>query len=108
MRESLAAIARGCCFAALLLMQCGFMPTQDSCSPCNALRVADRQLLGLLVGFYCVLGTVAARVLLTGVACSAQSRQRRAPLVLHVGRTFLWKERRRLRAVQLASVFTGR
>ena len=45
-----------------LLMQRGFYATQGSCAPRNALRVADKQSLGLLVGFLLRLLRLSARV----------------------------------------------
>ena len=44
-------------------MQRGFYATQDSCAPRNALRVADEQSFGLLVGFLLRLRRLAARAL---------------------------------------------
>ena len=63
MRESLAAIGvRGCCFAALLLMQRAFKPRRTAVDPRNALRVADEQSFGRCVGFLLRLRRLAARV----------------------------------------------
>ena len=95
MRESLAAIGvRGCCFAALLLVQRAFKPRRTAVHPRNALHLADKQSLGLLVGFLLRLRRLAARV-----GSSRQSDDktlaadpRRAPPVLIVGRTSLCKK----------------
>ena len=52
----------GGCAVQAMLMQRGFYATQDSCAPLNALRLADKQSLGLLVGFLLLLRRLAARV----------------------------------------------
>ena len=42
-REFAAMACVGGCAVQAMLMQRGFYPTQDSCAPRNALRVADKQ-----------------------------------------------------------------
>ena len=59
-------------------MQRAFMPTQDSCSLCNTLRVADKQSFGLLVGFLLRLRRLAARVRLRADDKTFSSRQTKA------------------------------
>ena len=77
-----------------MLMQRGFYPTQDSCAPRNALRVADEQSSGLLVGFllrYVRLAATCCGDDDSAFGSAARTRQRRAPPVLIVGRTSLRK-----------------
>ena len=89
----MACVAARLCKA--VLMQRGFYATQDSYSPRNALRVADKQSFGLLVSFLLRLRRLASRagcgVMTRLLALPIRTRQRRAPPVLIVGRTSLRK-----------------
>ena len=89
-------------------MQRAFKPRRTAVDPRNALRLADKQSLGLLVGFLLRRRRLAARVLLTGVTlvqagpvkADSTHSARRADLSVQ-GTSSVASGR-------LASVFTGR